>query len=194
MAEVLVFHHALGLTPGVVTWADELRAAGHVVTTPDLFDGERFGSIGEGMAHVSELGFGTVIERGRLAAEPLPAELFYVGFSLGVLPAQMLAQTRPGARGAVLAYSCVPVGEFGPWPAGLPFQVHAMADDPLFVDEGDLEAARDLVAAQPQGELALYPGSDHYFADASLPTYDEAAATELTRRVLVFLGGQHCVA
>lgn len=187
MADVLVFHHALGLTPGVVAFADELRAAGHAVTTPDLFEGKRFDTIEQGMAHVGELGFGTVIERGRAAAEELPAELFYVGFSLGVLPAQMLAQTRPGARGAVLAYSCVPEGEFGPWPDGLPFQVHGMADDPLFADEGDLEAARALVASQPRGELVLYPGSDHYFADASLPTYDAAAAAELTRRVLALL-------
>lgn len=189
MADVVVFHHALGLTPGIVAWADELRAAGHEVTTPDLFEGAHFSSIDEGMAHVSELGFGQVIERGRLAAEALPTELFYVGFSLGVLPAQMLAQTRPGARGAVLAYSCVAAGEFGPWPDGLPFQVHGMAEDPFFVDEGDLEAARELVAAQPQGELFLYAGSDHYFADASLPTYDAAAASELTRRVLALLAG-----
>ena len=121
MAEVALFHHALGLTPGVVAFADELRRAGHAVHTPDLFEGRTFGSIEAGMAHAEEIGFpGEVIERGTRAVEGLPAGLVYAGFSLGVLPAQKLAQTRPGARGALLFYSCVPVSVFGSWPDGVP--------------------------------------------------------------------------
>src|ERR1700747_2060885 len=115
MAEVVLFHHAQGLTPGVVAFADELRRAGHTVHTPDLFDGRTFATIEEGMAYAAQIGFpAEVIERGARAVEELPAELVYAGFSLGVLPAQKLAQTRPGARGALLFYSCVPVSEFGP--------------------------------------------------------------------------------
>ena len=188
MADVLLFHHAMGQTTGFFDFADELRRAGHTVHAPDLFDGRTFGSIEEGVAYAGEIGFGEVIERGVRVAEGLPAELVYAGFSLGVLPAQKLAQTRPGARGALLFYSCVPTAEFGPaWPAGVPVQIHGMDADPLFVDEGDLEAARALVASAPEAELFLYPGDQHYFADSGLPSYDAGAAALLRRRVLEFL-------
>ncbi len=190
MAEVLLFHHAQGLTPGVQEFAGELRRAGHTVHTPDLCEGWIFGTLDEGMGYVQEIGFGTIIERGRAAAEELPARLVYAGFSLGVLPAQMLAQTRPGARGAVFVHSCVPVAEFGPaWPDGVPVQIHGMDADPFFVAEGDLAAAEELVAAATAAELFLYPGDRHLFADPSLPAYDEPAATLLTQRVLGFLDG-----
>jgi dienelactone hydrolase len=188
MAEVVLFHHALGLTPGVLAFAEELRADGHTVHTPDLFEGRTFDSIEAGVGHAQEIGFGEVIGRGAHAVEALPAELVYAGFSLGVLPAQMLAQTRPGARGALLFYSAVPVSEFGPgWPRDVPVQVHGMDADPIFVGEGDVEAARELVAQAADGELFLYPGDQHYFADSTLPSYDAAATELLTSRVLRFL-------
>jgi len=189
MAEVVLFHHAQGLTPGVVAFADELRRAGHTVHTPDLFDGHTFGSIEEGMGYAGQIGFpGEVIARGLRAAETLPAELVYAGFSLGVLPAQMLAQTRPGAHGALLFYSCVPVTEFGSgWPSGVPVQVHGMDADPIFVGEGDIDAARELTGQATDGELFLYPGDQHYFADSSLPSYDPDATALLIQRVLDFL-------
>jgi dienelactone hydrolase len=188
MAEVLLFHHAQGQTTGFHAFADDLRGAGHTVHTPDLFDGRTFGSIDEGVAYAGEIGFGEVIERGVRAAESLPAELVYAGFSLGVLPAQKLAQTRPGARGALLFYSCVPTSEFGPsWPADVPVQVHGMDADPIFVGEGDIDAARALVESAPDAELFLYPGDQHYFADSSLPSYRASAAALLRQRVLEFL-------
>jgi dienelactone hydrolase len=183
----MLFHHALGQTAGFLEFADELCKAGHRLHTPDLFGGRRFGTLEEGLAHATEVGFEEIIARGERAARALPADLVYMGFSLGVLPAQKLAQTRPGARGALLVHSCVPVRAFGSWPAGLPVQVHAMADDPIFVQEGDLDAARELVAANERAELFLYPGKQHYFADSSLPSYDAQAATLLRRRVLDFL-------
>ena len=187
MAEVLLFHHAQGRTPGVVAFADELRAGGHTVHTPDLFDGRTFDSIPEGMAHVEATGFDDLVQRGVRIAEELPAGIVYAGFSFGVVPAQRLAQTRSGARGALLCYSCVPTAYFGPWPDGVPVQVHGMDADPFFVDEGDLDAARALVAEVPDAELFLYPGDQHYFADSSLPSYDPAATALLTQRVLAFL-------
>ena len=187
MAEVLLFHHAQGRTPGVLAFGDTLREAGHTVHVPDLFDGRLFDSIEAGMAHVEDLGMETVIECGTQAAETLPAEVVYLGFSLGVVPAQKLAQTRPGARGAVLCYSCVPTEFFGPWPAGVPVQIHGMDADPIFVGEGDLDAARALIDSGVDGELFLYPGDQHYFADSSLPSYDPEATALLTQRVLGFL-------
>jgi dienelactone hydrolase len=189
MAEVVLFHHAQGLTPGVVAFADELRRAGHTVHTPDLLDGRTFGSIEAGLGYAQEIGFpGEVLERGARAVDGLPAGLVYAGFSLGVLPAQMLAQTRPGARGALLFYSCVPVSEFGPgWPEGVPVQVHGMDADPIFVGEGDIDAARELIDQAKDGELFLDPGDQHYFADSSLPSYDRDATALLIQRVLDFL-------
>ncbi len=187
MADVLLFHHAQGQTPGFHAFADELRSAGHAVHTPDLFDGRTFDSIPEGVAYADEIGFGELIEQGTRVAETLPSELVYAGFSLGVVVAQKLAQTRPGARGALFFYSCVPESEFGTWPAGVPVQIHGMDADPIFVDEGDIDAARELVELAEDAELFLYPGDQHYFADSSLPSYDDAATKLLTERVLAFL-------
>ena len=190
MTEVLLFHHAQGLTPGVRSFADELRAAGHTVHTPDLFEGRTFESIDEGMAHIKSIGFDEMLERGVLLADNLPAELVYAGFSFGEMIAQKLAQTRHAARGALLFYSAIPItGEwaFGPWPDGVPVQIHGMDADPIFVGEGDIEAAREIVEKVEDAELFLYPGDQHYFADSSLPSYDGDATALLTRRVLEFL-------
>jgi dienelactone hydrolase len=189
MAEVLLFHHAMGQTDGFKAFADELRQAGHTVHTPDLFEGRTFGSIDDGLAYVQKLegGFGEIIARGERAAADLPNELVYAGFSLGVVPAQMLTQTRAGARGGLFFYSCVPASEFGSWPEGVPAQVHGMDADPFFVEEGDLDAAKALVESTDQVELFLYPGDQHYFADSSLPSYDADATALLTQRVLEFL-------
>lgn len=189
MAEVVLFHHAQGLTPGVVAFADELRSAGHTVHTPDLFEGSTFETVEEGVAHAESIGFVEVIERGVRSVEGLPAELVYGGFSLGVLPAQKLAQTRPAARGALLFHSCVPVSEFSDaWPAGVPVQIHAMDNDPFFVGDGDIDAARALVESVETAEMFLYPGDQHLFADSLLPTYDAQATRLLRQRVLEFLG------
>lgn len=188
MAEVLLLHHACGLTDGIRTLADRVREAGHTVHVPDLFAGRTFGTVEAGVAHAQEIGFDTVLERGRAAAEGLPDAIVPIGFSLGVVPAQMPAQTRPGVVGAVLVHSCLPVSEFGEaWPDGVPVQVHAMDRDPWFVDEGDLQAADALVASAPDGELFLYPGDAHLFADESLPSYDASAAGLMFGRVLALL-------
>lgn len=191
MAEVLLFHHSLGLTPGVRAFAETLREAGHVVHLPDLYEGRTFPDIESGMGYVEQIGFDTILARGATVADGLPAELVFAGFSLGVVPAQMLAQTREGAQGALLFSSCIPTSEFGDgWPLGVPVQIHGMDADPIFVDEGDLDAARALVEAAPgEAELFLYPGDAHLFADASLPSYDEHAARLLTERVIRFLDG-----
>ena len=185
MAEVLLFHHAQGQTPGMRAFADRLRAGGNVVHAPDLYDGRTFDVLDEGVAYAREIGFDTIVERGRHAAEELPAELVYAGFSLGVMPAQMLAQTRAGSRGALLFSAALPASEFGAWPAGIPLQIHMMEGDPWA--EEDLPAARELVDAVSGAELFLYAGNRHLFADSSLPDYDEQAAKLLEERVLAFL-------
>ena len=189
MVGVLLFHHAQGLTPGVLAFADDLRASGHDVHTPDLYDARTFSELGDGVAYAEQVGFDTIVERGRLAAEGLPNDLVYAGFSLGVLPAQMLAQTRPGARGALLFHGCIPPSEFGgPWPEAVPLQMHMMDGDPwVTASGGDLEVARQLEEAVPGAELFVYPGDRHLFADSSLPDYDAGAAALLLQRSLSFL-------
>lgn len=188
MAEVLLFHHAQGRTPGVLAFAAALERAGHTVHVPDLFDGRIFGDLASGVAHAQQTGFDVIIERGRAIAHALREEVVYAGFSLGVMPAQTLAQTRQGARGALLFSGCVPPEALGgPWPQAVPVQIHAMDADAVFVGDGDLDAAHALVSSIDRAELFLYPGRGHLFADNSLPEFDEAAARLMTDRVLRFL-------
>ena len=188
MAEVLLFHHAQGQTEGFLAFADELRAAGHTVHAPDLYDGKTFADLDDGVGYAKEVGFGVIMDRGVAAAEDLPAELVYGGFSLGVMPAQKLAQTRPGARGALLLSAALPPEEFEtPWPEGVPVQIHAMDGDEWF--EEDRGAAQALVDEVENAELFLYPGDGHLFADSSLSDFDPQAAALLKERILVFLDG-----
>lgn len=190
MAEVLVFHHIQGRTPGIEQFADTLRAAGHTVHVPDLFDGRTFDSIGEGAAFVQGPDAPDFDAAADQIAAALPASLVYAGFSFGVPLAQRLAQTRPGAAGALLFEACIPItGEwsFGPWPAGVPVQIHGMDADEFFALEGDIDAARQIVDSVDNAELFVYPGDSHLFTDASLPSYDADAAALMTERVLDFL-------
>jgi len=189
MADVLVFHHLKGLTPGVRSFAQRLRDAGHTVTAPDLFGGRTFESLDDGLAFVrsAEADIDARLEQ---ATSDLPADIVYIGFSYGVMAAQRLAQNRPGARGAVLIESAAPLtGEwgFGPWPHQVPVQVHGKDADEFFVGEGDVDNAKEIVDAADDGALFLYPGPEHLFADESLPTYDPASAALLEERVLSFL-------
>lgn len=187
MAEVLIYHHIQGLTDGVQAFADELREAGHTVHAPDLFDGRTFDSIEAGFGFAKDAGFEALRERGKGIADGLGADLVYVGLSFGVTIAQPLAQTRAGARGALLIYSCLPASEFGGWPDGVPVQIHGKEGDEFF-DE-DLPAARELAESSPDAELFIYPGEQHLFADSSLDAYDAEATGVLMERVRTFLAG-----
>lgn len=186
MTTLLLFHHAQGQTAGFLAFADELREAGHTVHAPDLYDGRTFRDLDEGVAYAEQLGFPEIIGRGSAAAIELPADIVYAGFSLGVLPAQSLTQTRPGARGAIFFHGCVSPSEFdSPWPHGVVLQIHMMDHDPW--TEVDRPVAEALVEEIEDAELFLYPGSGHLFADPSLDDYDEEAAGLLKERTLAFL-------
>jgi dienelactone hydrolase len=192
MAELVLFHHVQGLTDGVRAFAEQLRIGGHIVHTPDLFDGERAATIEDGIALTDRIGEDMLNERADRAVADLPKELVYGGFSFGAATAQRLAQTRPGALGALLYESCISItGEwsFGPWPDGVPVQIHGMDKDPFFALEGDIDAARELVmTVGPElGELFIYPGDRHLFADSSLPSYDGDAASLVVQRTREFL-------
>jgi len=182
---ILLFHHAQGQTKGFLAFADWLRAAGHTVHAPDLYEGKTFATVDEGVAHAQKVGFGEIIRRGVASAESLPRDIVHAGFSLGVLPAQQLTQTRAGARGALFYHGCAPPAEFGAWPAGMPAEIHMMEKDKWLAE--DLDAAIALAKEVPTVKLWLYPGSGHLFADTGSPDYDEAAAALLKERTLSFL-------
>ena len=189
MAQVLLFHHALGLTDGCRSLAARLAAGGHDIHTPDLYEGNLFSELSDGVGYAEQIGFDTITERGRQAADRLPAQIAYLGLSLGVLPAQMLAQTRPGARGAVLVSGAVPPSEFGrTWPSEVQLQIHMMETDQVVLEDGDLEVARELANTVEATELYLYPGDRHLFFDATLPEYDQSATELVIQRVAAFLG------
>ena len=192
MAELVLFHHVQGLTDGVRAFAEELRGGGHTVHTPDLFDGERAATLEDGIALAGRIGDETIDARANAAVAGLPQGLVYGGFSLGGASAQRLAQTRPGARGALMYEAFISLTAewaFGPWPDGLPVQVHGMDKDPYFALEGDLDAARELseLIGPALAEVFTYPGDKHLFTDSSLPSYDPAATALVLRRSREFL-------
>jgi dienelactone hydrolase len=193
MAEVVLFHHVQGLTDGVRAFAERLGADGHTVHTPDLFDGDRPATVDDGIAYVQSVGDEVLGDRADRAVAGLPEGLVYAGFSWGAGTAQRFAQTRPGARGALLYEACIPItGDwaFGPWPDAVPVQIHGMDSDPYFALEGDIDAARELVeTVGPElAELFVYPGDRHLFTDSSLPSHDAGAAALVLRRSREFLG------
>jgi dienelactone hydrolase len=110
----------------------------------------------------------------------------YAGLSLGVLPAQKLAQTRPGALGALLLHSAVPPSFFGSWPAAVALQMHLVERDPW--SEEDLPAAEELARTVAGAELFVYPGTGHLVSDDTLADHDPAATEQILERSLAFLG------
>ena len=194
MAEVVLFHSVLGLSLGVFSAAERLRAAGHTIHTPDFFDGEVFDDLEEGMRKEEALGFQEIARRARDSVAGLPERLVFCGFSLGAVHAEALAASRPGALGAVLMAGAVPVEAleeyFGieRWPEGVPVQVHYAEDDPWVEAEEEVvplgEAVRGAGAAF---EAHSYPGSGHLFFEPGVPEYDLASSEEMWERVLDFL-------
>lgn len=188
MTHILLIHHIQGLTPGVVALADALRAGGHDVHTPDLFDGRTFGSIEEGFGYARSVGFDAVRAPARTAADELPPGFVVAGISFGVMAALGLATSHPGVAGALLYEGFADPAELGTWPDGLPAQVHGMDQDPFFALEGDLDAARAFADDRDEVEVFTYPGAQHLFVDSSLPSYDEEAARLVVERSLDLLG------
>jgi dienelactone hydrolase len=190
MAELLLLHHVQGLTDGVTAFADGLRAGGHTVHTPDLFDGRTFGSIEDGFAYVKGLEDGTVDQRVAAAVEGLPDGLVYAGISYGVPPALQLAVTRPGAQGLVMLESAMPIeGEWavGPFPDGVPLQIHGGEGDEYFQEDRPFADQAVELLGPERAELFVYPAQHHLFTDRSLPSYDADSAALVTRRILAFL-------
>ncbi len=183
MADIVLLHHAQGLTPGVRALASAFVDAGHTVTTPDLYDGHTFDDLDEGVAYARAHDE----EIGRLAHEAVsaaPAGVVLAGLSLGAGQAESIAMTQPGvASGLLLLHDGISSADMElPWPAGLPVQMHLAEHDPWC----DVDSARAL-AEESGGELFLYPGEAHLFTDSSLPAYDEVLAGQVLERAVAFL-------
>ena len=194
MAEVVLFHSVLGLRLGVIAAADRLRAAGHTVHTPDLYDGETFDELDDGMRKEGALGHREITRRAREAVVRLPEALVFAGFSMGVAYAELLSASRPGVLGAVLMHGAVPVEVLSEyfgidrWPEGVPVQVHYAVSDPWVEAEEEVAPLKAAVTgAGADFEAYTYPGSGHLFADPDLPKYDREASEEMWERVLAFL-------
>ena len=189
MTEVVLFHHVQGLTDGVAAFAEDLRAGGHTVHVPDLFDGHTFGSIEDGFAYTKSLAAGTIDERIEAAVEGLPDGLVYAGISYGVPRALDLTVNRPGAKALVMLESAMPVaGEdaFGPFPDGVPVQIHGGEGDEYFQEDKEY-ADQAVEVLGDRVELFVYPVQQHLFTDRSLPSYDAESAALVTQRILAFL-------
>ena len=182
MSDIVLFHSALGLRPAIRELADTLRADGHVVHTPDLFEGKVFDRLEDGVAERDALGIPVLMQRAAAAVAGLPEDLVYVGLSMGAASAQWLAATRPGAKGAVLLHAALPLQAFGvsAWP-GVPAQIHVASGDPWVQPEV-------VDALGEQGfEVFRYAGDGHLFTDAGAEEHDPTASAAVVDRVRAFL-------
>ena len=187
MAEVVFFHHSGGLTAGVNAFADTLRAAGHTVHTPDLFEGRTFADVSDGVAYTESLGEATFARRAAAAVNNLPVEVVYGGASFGAARAAEQILSRRGAQSAFFLYGAVaPSWWDALWPDSVPAQAHQAEGDPW----REAETEREFLAAVPKAELFVYPTAGHLFAEAGRPDYDAASAELATRRVLEFLAAR----
>jgi dienelactone hydrolase len=187
--EVVVYRSAYGLRPAIIEFADRLRVAGHLVHTPDLYDGEVFSDRNDAVGKIQQLGFDRLLERALAAVESLPHDLVYAGFSNGGACAELLAATRPGARGAILIHAPLMVRDLGwtVWPSNVHVQVHFADKDPIR-NQAVIDALGVKVRQSGSNfEQFDYDAPGHLFADPTFPAYNVIAAELMTRRVLEFL-------
>ncbi len=190
VTDVVLFHSALGLRPAVRAFADDLRAAGHAVHTPDLFDGATFDNLADGVRKRDELGIEELIGRAQAAVADLANDLILAGFSMGTGAAEFLAATRPGVRVAILMHGAFAPADFGitTWPR-VPVQVHYAIGDP----EVDVDAVRALEEAVRRSgaaaEVHAYEAGGHLFDDPDYEGHDAASTAAMRERVLGFLDG-----
>ncbi|MEW9551144.1 dienelactone hydrolase family protein [Nonomuraea sp. NPDC050783] len=186
MAQIVLFHSMLGLRPAERRAAERLRASGHDVVTPDLFDGRTASTIEEGFVLKDEqIGWPTIEQRAREAVRSLPADTVLAGISMGGGVVHTLLPSRPDTAGVLLLHGVAEIRTTAR--AGLPIQLHISDADPF--------APRATVASWQDGatragadlEVFSYPKVGHYFTDPDLADHDEHAATLTWRRVLDFL-------
>jgi dienelactone hydrolase len=184
---IMLFHSTYGLRPAVHRAADRLRAAGHEVWTPDLFDGRTFDTVEEGMAYNEELGKEELLKRAVLAAAPYSERgLVYAGFSLGAATAQTLALGDAKARGLLLLHGTSDIAATASVD-GLPVQLHVAEPDAYETDDWLSAWYLQMRKVGADVEVYRYAGAGHLYTDSDLPDYDEEAAEATWRVALGFL-------
>ncbi|AZM52744.1 dienelactone hydrolase [Streptomyces sp. WAC 01529] len=184
---IMLFHSTYGLRPAVRAAADRLRAAGHEVWTPDLFDGRTFDDVEAGRAHQDEIGKDELLKRAILAAAPYSERgLVYAGFSLGAATAQTLALGDEKARGLLLLHGTSDIAE-NVSVDGLPVQLHVAEPDPFETDDWLSAWYLRMGRAGADVEIYRYPGAGHLYTDPDLDDHDAEAAETTWRTALGFL-------
>lgn len=187
MATVILFHSEMGLRDLERDAADRMRAAGHEVHTPDLYEGKTAGSIAEGIALMGTFGFDNLAERAQKACSGLPEKTLLAGFSMGAQLVCRVWAKRAQTSGLLLLHG---LGDFPKWVRnGLPVQAHFAEPDPYISDQQasawPMTAFRIGLAA----EVYTYEGAGHLYTDKTSPDYDAAAAELTWERALIFLEG-----
>jgi dienelactone hydrolase len=185
VSEIVVFHSVLGLRPVELRFADRLRAAGHQVTTPDLYDGRTASTLDEGFALKDVVGWETIVRRAREAVRELPAETVLAGVSMGAGVVETVLPHRPGTAGVLLPHAV------GALPAevraGLPVQVHVADPDPIAPPAQVAAWHGAATRSGADARVYTYPGIGHFYTDADGPEYDSSAAGLTWERVAEFL-------
>jgi dienelactone hydrolase len=187
--EIVLFHSAYGLRPAVAEFAEALRAEGHTVHTPDLFDGEVFSRLEDGLKKRDSVGIQGLMKKAAVVAAQTPGATVFAGFSLGAAAAFAAGVRLPGTRALVLMHGALDPTHMGihSWPKGISVQVHYARGDE-WVEEESVLALQEAVRASGAGfESHQYDCKGHLFADNGLPDYDAASARLMTESVLGFL-------
>ncbi|MBB5118522.1 dienelactone hydrolase [Streptomyces eurocidicus] len=167
--------------------AERLRAAGHEVHVPDLYEGRTADTVEDGMAIKDEIGHEELLRRAIVAAAPLSDRgLVYAGFSLGGSVAQNLALGDEKARGLLLLHGTSDLAEDAAVDE-LPVQLHVADPDPFEPHDWLNAWYLRMRRAGAEVEVHRYAGAGHLFTDPELPDHDAEAAEAAWRVALAFL-------
>ncbi|BDM67942.1 dienelactone hydrolase [Streptomyces nigrescens] len=184
---IVLFHSVCGLRPAVHAAADRLRAAGHEVIVPDLFDGRTADSVPDGILIKDEIGKEELLKRAITAVAPYSDRgLVYAGFSFGGAVAQNLALGDEKARGLLLMHGTSDIAE-GTAVDELPVQLHVADPDPFEPHDWLTAWYLQMRRAGADVEVFRYAGAGHLFTDPDLPDYDAEAAESAWKVALGFL-------
>lgn len=185
--KIVMFHSAYGLRPAVRAAAERLRAAGHEVYVPDLYDGRTTDTVEEGMKIKDAIGREELLQRAVAAAAPHSDQgLVYAGFSLGGSIAQTLALGDEKARGLLLLHGTSDIADDAVTDQ-LPVQLHVAEPDP-FESEDWLNAwYLRMAKTGADVEVYRYRGAGHIYTDPELHDYDAEAAEQTWAVALSFL-------
>ncbi|MFJ9677403.1 dienelactone hydrolase family protein [Streptomyces sp. NPDC101194] len=187
LMNIMLFHSTYGLRPAVHAAADRLRAAGHEVHVPDLFEGHTFETVEEGLAFKEEVGKDELLRRAVLAAAPYSDRgLVYAGFSFGASTAQTLALGDEKARGLLLFHGTSDIAENASVDE-LPVQLHVADPDPFETHDWLNSWYLQMQRTGADVEIYRYPGAGHLFTDPELSDFDLASAELAWKVSLGFL-------